>query len=545
MKKLILLFVLFSHFAFAQDEMSTVWEVKQDFKSENYDIDFKRGLMYSSDDKTASVVQTADGKVVWTKKFKDITDQLKKVDVQIVMWDANELFCFDRKAGKDKIACIDINTGDLLWTTEAYQDLTEENIIYLPEMEAFAVSTKLSLTLVKARTGEELWTTTKFKGVIGAYSYDKSDQTLVMLNYKPSGLAALFSGFKNQLTRINMKNGDVIWDQTYVGIMEKKVWTREPTAHIDVTGGKVFLYLNGIQVYDYKTGAQLWNAAFDFTVDVIKPPAGAIRFGVYGAVADPLVVGNDVYVLDFKSAKKQTLKKYDLKSGKLLWTSPEIPDAKAIPGLYLVDNTVVLQMGGQVECQAYIKEESKQGNMTYIRYYYKKYYRVAKPLGIMAYDATNGKMLWESERFKKDITNAFPSGKDLIVASGKALYSVDIKSGKENYEVLLGDDNIGWAQKIIDYKDNVIIVGEKGVASHNKTDGKMQKAAKYKSSDYAGMYGNMLMMETEKADIAVYDVETCKYKQYDARKDANSKLSDDGQFVYVWDKKELVKLSTK
>src|SRR5436190_10000804 len=99
---------------------------------------------------------------------------------------------------------------------------------------------------------------------------------------------------------INMKNGDVIWEQTYVGMMEKKVWTRQSTAHIDVTGGKVFLYLNGLQVYDYKTGAQLWNAAFDFTIDVISKPHEAVRFGVYGAVADPLIVGNDVYVLDFK-----------------------------------------------------------------------------------------------------------------------------------------------------------------------------------------------------------------------------------------------------
>jgi outer membrane protein assembly factor BamB len=545
MKKFLFLLMFASRALFAQEDMSTVWQVKLDHKSDNSDIDFKKGLMLASDDSRVSIVKADDGKILWSKKFKEITPDLRKVDDQIAMWDANVLFCFDRKIGKDKIACIDINSGTVLWSTDKYQDLTDENIIYIPEMEAFAVSTKAALTMIKARTGEELWTTQKFKGVVGAYQYSGSDGSLVMLNYKPNGLASLFSGFKNQIMKVNMKNGDVMWDQTYVGMVERKVITHTPTAHIDIQNGKVFLYLNGLQVYDYNTGAQLWNAAFDFTVDVVSPPSGAKRFGVYGAVADPLIAGNDVYVLDFKTPRKQYIKKYDLNSGKLLWTSPEIPDAKAIPGMYLVDNTVVIQMGGQVECQAYIVQKTAAPGGGYeIEYIWKKYYRVAKPLGVMAYDATNGKQLWESERFRKDITNAFIADRNLIIASGKALYSLDIKSGKDNYEIQLGDDKIGLAQKIVDYKDKVIVIGEKGVASHAKSDGKLASSGKYKTADYAGMYGNMLIMETEKNDIAVFDVESCKFKQYDARKGASSRLSDDGQNVYVWDKKELLKLST-
>ena len=199
-----------------------------------------------------------------------------------------------------------------------------------------------------------------------------------------------------------------------------------------------------------------------------------------------------------------------------------------------------------MECQAYTKEKvpAPGGGFTYY-YTWRKYYRVAKPLGVMAYGTDNGKMLWESERFRRDITNAFPSGNSLIIASGKALYSLDVKTGKDNYEVPLGDDNIGLAQKIIDYKDRVLVVGEKGVASHNKSDGKMVTSSKYKTADFAGMYGTSLMMQTDKEDIAVFDVETCKYKQYNARSGATSRLSDDGEFVYVWDKKDLVKLSTK
>lgn len=529
----------------AQEEMPIVWEIKGEHKMENTGLADARGYVFGSDDKEGTVMNSKDGSTVWTGKFKEIAPGLSKVDEQICMWEANVLFVFDRKMGKDKIACIDITTGKFLWMSDKYQDLTDENIIYIPELEAFAVSTKTTLFMLKARTGEEMWQTMKFKGVVGAYVY-MSDGNLVMLNYKPTALAALFAGFKNQIVKINTKNGDVVWDQTFVGLAERKVITKEPLARIKVLGGKVFLYLNGIQVYDYETGAQQWSAAFDADINVVKAPMGARKFGVYGVVADPVIVGNDVYVIDMQNKAKQFVKKYDLNSGKLLWTSPEIKEAKALPGLYVADNTVILQVGGVVECQAYIYQRTRQPDGSYIIVeQWKVYYRNVKPNGLQAFDATNGSALWDSERFKKGITNAFVSGSNVIVCSGKELYSIGIKSGKEAYGVALEADGIGLAQKIIDYKDKVVVVGEKGVSGHDKSDGKLQASSKWKSAEYSGMYENTLMMTTEKDDVAAYDLETMKYKQYNARKDAVSKLSEDGRFVYVWDKKNVVKLGTR
>jgi outer membrane protein assembly factor BamB len=399
--------------------------------------------------------------------------------------------------------------------------------------------------MIKARTGEELWSTTKFKGVVGAYVLS-DDGYLILLNYKPTALAALFSGFKNQIVKINTKNGDVAWDQSYVGLAERKAITREPLAHIDLKEGKVFLYLNGIQVYDYQTGAQQWSAAFDADLNVVSAPAGARRFGCYGVVAEPIISGNDVYVIDMQNKKKQYIKKYDLNSGKLLWTSPEIEEARAIPGMYLKDNVIVLQIGGVVECQAYIYQRTRNPDGTYtITEKWMVYYKNVKPNSLQAFDASNGSKIWDSERFRKGITNAFVSGNNVIVCSGKALYSMDIKSGKESYEVQLGDDNIGLAQKIIDYKDRVLVVGEKGLASHTKSDGKLVTSGKYKSADFNGMYGKTLLMMTEREDIAAFDVETCKYKQFNARSGSVSKLSDDGMFVYLWEKRTITKLSTQ
>lgn len=528
----------------AQEEMNAVWESKLEHKIENTGIADTKGLLLASNDKEISIARTKDGSIAWTKRFKDIAPGLSKIDEQIPMWESNVIFLFDRKMGKDKVACVDAETGNFLWMTDKYQDVTEDNVVYIPEMEAFAVSTKTALTMIKARTGEEIWTTSKFKGVVGAYTVS-NDNHIVMLNFKPDLLSSLFSGFKNQIVKINMQNGDVLWDQTYIGLAEKKVVTREPTARLRLVAGKVFLHLNGIQVYDYATGAQQWSAAFDADLNVVGKPAGAKRFGCYGVVADPLILDNDVYVIDMKDKKKQFIKKYDLNSGKLLWTSPEIESAKALPGLYFVDGTLLLQIGGVIECQAYIETKQRNPDGSYtITQRWTVYYRNVKPNGVQAFNSTNGEKLWESERFKKGITNGFPSNGNFIVSSGKALYSLDIKTGAEKAEVALSNDDIGLVQKIIDYSDRVIVVGDKGISGHSKTDGKLINSGRWKSGDFAGLYGKTLLFQRDNDDFAAYDVETCKYLYYDARKNSISKLSADGKFVYVWEKNSVSKLGT-
>lgn len=537
--------LLLSGSLFAQEEMSVTWETKLDHKIENTGISDEKDMLLASNDKEISICKNKDGSIVWTKRFKDITPGLGKIDEQIPMWESNVMFLFDRKMGKDKIACVDIQTGNFLWMTDKYQDVTEDNVVYIPEMDAFAVSTKAALTMIKARTGEEIWTTTKFKGVVGAYTVS-NDNHIVMLNFKPDLLSSLFAGFKNQIVKINMQNGDVLWDQTYIGLAEKKVVTREPTAKLRLVAGKVFLHLNGLQVYDYVTGAQQWSAAFDADLNVVSKPANAKRFGCYGVVAEPVIVGNDVYVIDMKDKKKQFIKKYDLNSGKLLWTSPEIESAKALPGLYFVDNTLILQIGGVIECQAYILQKQRNPDGSYtITERWMKYYRNVKPNGVQAFNATNGEKLWESERFKKGITNGFPVDNKFIISSGKALYSLDIKTGKENVEIPLADDDIGLVQKIIDYPDRVIVVGEKGISGHSKTDGKLINSGRWKSGDFAGLYGKTLLFQRENDDFAAYDVETCKFLTYNARKNSVSKLSTDGKFVYVWEKNTVAKLATQ
>lgn len=530
--------------ALAQEDMPTVWTTRLDHKIQYSGTGDAGGLSYAASDKEMSVLDNATGKVVWTKAYKDIAPKLRKIDELIPFWESDCVFLFDRKMGKDQIAVIDLKTGQSLWTTDAYQNVGEANVCYVKERDSFAICNKEGMHFVKARTGEETWTTVAFKGSIGRY-VATDDGNIIAMNILPDGLAGLFAGFKAQIAKINMADGSLTWDAQYIGKPERKVLTGEYLYSLDIDQDRVYLRLNGMQVFDYKTGAKLWTAAFDFTPDRVKGrPMNAVKWGVYGAVAEPVVVGDDLYVLDCTDRRHQFIKKYDRKSGKLLWTSPEVPDAKAIPNMYVMGDQVVLQIGGQVETQALLKSTSTgaDGSST-VTYTSRIEYENVKPYGVKAFSTIDGSMRWESERFKKGISNLFTADGKIYVCSGKALYAMDA-SGKEVYEVPLGDDNVGNAVLIMPHNDKVAIVGEKGISTHGLADGKLVNSGKYKASTLNDRVGNIALMQTDKEDIAAFDLDSCKFLAYNARKDAMNTLTNDGQYVFVYEKKDVTKLKT-
>jgi outer membrane protein assembly factor BamB len=370
MRRIIIAVILLTGFTlvYSQEEMTQVWLSKLEHKIVYTGTGMEdRGYSFAASDKEMTVFKNADGKTLWTKPFKELAPKLNKIDELIPFWEGNTVFLFDRKMGKDQIACIDLEKGTYLWSTDKYQDVTDDVIRYIPEEEGFAISLKKSLVFIKMRTGEEVWQTDKFKGVVGKYVYDVNERTMVMVNFVPGAVASLFTGFKNQIAKINVQNGEIIWENTYVGRAERKVLTREFVFDLDVVGNQVILRINGYQVYDYKTGASLWSAAFDFVPEGLVPkPAGTIKFGAYGTVAEPVTVGDDLYILDMSNKKNQFVKKYDKNTGKLLWSSKEIKDARVIPGMYIVGDKVLLQIGGRVETQFYRQIKSGDYILLYL-----------------------------------------------------------------------------------------------------------------------------------------------------------------------------------
>jgi outer membrane protein assembly factor BamB len=533
--------------AFAQEDMPIIFETKLGHKIEHTGTGTEeRGYSYAASDKEITVFNNKTGAVRWTGKFKDLTPKLNKVDELSPFWESNVLFLFDRKMGKDQIACLDLADGHLLWSTDKYQNVTDENVVYIAELDGFAITLKDKLVWVLARTGEERWSTDKFKGVVGQYVVTK-DSKLVMVNFMPTNLAALFSGFKNQIAKIDLTNGNILWESTYVGRAERKAVTRDFLYELDVKDDKVFLRMNGMQVYDLNTGASIYSAAFDFTPDkLVGEPSGAKRFGVYGAVAAPVIVGDDLYVLDMSSRKSQYVKKFDRNSGKLLWTSPEIKEARAIPNMYVEGDKVLLQIGGNVEAQAYIRKQERQTDGSYeTTEEWRVWHPNVKPNGIQAFNTSDGSLAWDSERFRKGITNAVMVGDKFIVCSGKELYSMDVATGAEQYVVPVAKGGVGNADQIMTFNDNVVVIGDKGVSTFNSQTGDLVAQGKYKKSDLEDYQGDRMILKTSGADIACFNLNDCTYKQFKARNGATTSLSTEGDFVYVYEKRNVTKVATR
>lgn len=548
----LLFFITVNLIAQKPTPMQEVWQVKlsHDFDEAGSGND----LLYGSNEKNYSILKAGDGSVVWSSRFKDIYEKINKIDLQFEVFDANALFMFDKKMGKDQLVVADLTTGKMLWNSEKYQNIEDmEQVFYVPEMEAFGLITDKSLSMVKARTGEELWTTEKWNNPVASYLIDRNEGTLTLINMPRTFVGSLFKGFKNQIVKFNLKDGGLIWENIYTGTAQKKVITGQRVVDLKVNDDKLFLQFNGLQVYDYKTGAPLWKANFDATFDNvagrIKGGGRAVKKGVYGCVADPIIDGDYVYVIDMKSRSQQYVKKYELKTGKLIWTSPEIQDAKVLPGLYKINGLVILQVGGAVEVQA--KTVKRLGETTITKWV--KYYQNVGPYNVQAFDANSGAQVWQSDKFKKGITNIFSDNNNLVVCSGKALYNLDYKTGAETYEVALGDDDIALAQKIINStnlesgavtKGNVIIIGEKGVSSHSIANGAKQWAMRIKDAEFNGIYGQTAFYEKENGDVFAVDVNNGKATYCDARKDSKTEYSNDGNFLYLFEKKNVSKLKT-
>jgi outer membrane protein assembly factor BamB len=574
MKK-ILFYVLTSfliiHNSQAQDDMKSVWSMKLEHKAEQNELDEATATLVSSSEKEISVVDANTGKVKWTKDFKTLCNGImKKVDERIPMWDAKCIFLFDRKSGRDQMAIVDIETGTMLWSSDKYEGITASSIAYVPELGMFAIAYKKAFCMIKARTGEEVWETQGFKGTLAKYVYNATDNSIIALNYNPAaagegmlgGIGKLFAGFgafKSQLTKFSVKNGDIIWQTDIKGAVEKEIATRKILAKLKIVDNdKLMLIMQGMQMFDLNNGSLIWGVTH--SEEVLKEskrgiPSGysgskLVKSAVYGAVADPLIDGNDIYLFDMQSKKNQYVSKYDLHTGKLIWKSKELKKLTIAPSLYKVGGKIIIQIGGWAQVQGILEQKSNYsgfggGGFSMSTYKKVKFYKEFSPYGVEALDATNGELVWRSERFSKGVTNSFVHNGELVIASGKELYNLNPDNGNEKYSESVKDDGIKETEQIFKVDNNVVVVCTKGLSSYVIADGKKNWTVKTKKGDLTTVNNGMAFYSTDKNDLVVVDLSTGKYTTYDARKDSDTDIYEDGQYILVYEKDKVTKLQTK
>jgi hypothetical protein len=571
-KKLIilsLLFVISGGIAKAQSKKAgnfkTVWESEFSNKADVISMINQEGTFILGTDGNSATVLNGEGKQIWEGDYKKITTNKtnsSEFQYYIRNKDGGYLFLFDsRKLGTDRIAVLDVKTGKEMWNSESYQNLLSkdggpvETVNYINELDAFMIAQKDGLSMVKAKTGEKIWETKLFKGSIGKYVYDRSKNEIVMINYKPTALAALFSGFKNQLVKINAANGEILWDATFRGAIEKKLITREALVNLNIIGGKVYLWLDGLQCFNLENGQKIWEV--DYENDMTKSSSllgNKTQKGIYGTLADPIFTDDAVYIVIFANrSRTKYVEKHDLATGKLLWASEKIAGAFSMPNIYRTSDRVMVQVGGKVEVQEIATRRSATGGMEKEYKIYTDY--IAQKNSILSLDDKTGQTVWRSEKFDKRITDMIiHEDKTVFVGDGDQFYSYDISSGKQLFDVKHNDARVGKATDVIDFNENVVVLSEKGLASYKKTDGKRVYATD-KLPDVDFFYeigGNYFLRNQKNSKNVIYGVDMAngnikgkvesKGKGGSDRYGDGIDITENGEFIFAFKGKKVEKI---
>ncbi len=548
--------------------------------------------LLGTDKKNICLLDGKTGEVIYAKKFKEATRRIISPSYQMVYWDAGILLLLIDKGGKDIIEAVDIKEGKSLWVKDNFKfpkakknTSFEDFVIYIPEMKAFAVVTREYMQMLEARTGKELWKTTRLKGTIGSHLYLPEEQELLMVNYSPTWLSGLFKGFKNQFLRMDAKTGRVIWEAVYSGRVKKELATKKPIVKIQKKGNKVLLRLAGLQMFDYKTGQKLWEAVYDQELSKIAwkyarnyPNKDGRLWAaeIYGAIADPLITDKYVYVVvsdrpkgvnkGNEAVRAKWVEKRDAETGKVIWTSEKIKGAKALPEIKLVGDKLILQIGGYVNLQAIYDDgyPVKAGNATiiiYVRQKANKYVWLRK-VGLQALDVNTGKIAWKSERFKKQITDILVDNGKIYTASANTFYCFDAKTGNPVYEGDLNAAKVGGGLFAFDRGDNVAIVGSKGMAAFNKKDGSIKwSTEKFRGVESYIKVGDNVFLQNKREDLACVDlnngeilgiaaVKKAKYRKTaefaaDSPFNGGVDMTEDGNYIFTTNKKKVTKYKVK
>lgn len=568
---------------------ATVWESEFGNKASRLAVvNDDGGFIVGTDDNSASVIDK-DGKLIWNGDYKKITtNNTNKSEFQYTQWKSDNggyLFLFDeRKLGTDRVACLNIETGKELWSSESYQNLIPkgtkaeeglddgelETVKYISELDAFLISQKASVILVNAMTGEKIWETNRFKGGVGKYIYDAQRNEIIMINFKPTALGALFAGFKNQLVKINASNGDVLWDATFLGTIEKELVTRRAIVDLWIKGDKLFMYLDGIQVYNMDNGQKLWEARYENDMQGSNGGmfSGGKRSKIYRTLAQPLFTDNAVYIVMLGTRDRtKYVEKHDLESGKLLWASEKITGAFCMPNIYKTGDKVVVQVGGKVQVQEFRLEEVSNGFSTaaalggfgggtvkqWVPYIYWDY--KAQKNSLIALDDKSGTTAWRSEKFDKRITDLIiDNDKTVFVGDGDEFYGYDIVSGKQLFDVKHNDAKVGKATDVIDFEDKVVVLSEKGLASYNKKDGsRVYATEKIKGVDYFYHIGdNYFLRDQRNSKNIIYGIDMTngetkgsvqsKGKGGSPQYGNGIDITEDGEYIFAFKGKKVEKI---
>ena len=527
------------------------WESKFDNDADYWRFTSSNGkFCIGTTKKDACVLDGATGKTLWCKSFMDIAG-VKDAASQEYIEDAERLLLIAKKKGNDEIFCLDVTTGNKIWSNTNYNGINLSDLIYIPNIKSFVVVLDKGLVFIDSETGKEQGSIDGLKGVIGRWSYLPSTKQIVLLTYQVNAFKAIGSGFKNQLICIDAASKKVEWQSEFKGVVEIKRYASLSFSVFDwvaigaekgigssnvlvdfyIKNDRIYLVFNGLKVYDLNNGQKVWDIDFDLSVN--RGLGGSTQ--MYNAVAEPLITENFVYLVSFESGRDKSIKKLDIATGKTIWEAPVDGRKVIIPNLVLIDGVLVAQFGGYVNLQG---ELNTSNGTTYFNKWEWK-----GPFGLKGFDDATGKMLWETEKFDDRITNIVTTENKLAVADKADFYLIDPKSGQTN-AINFKANKIGEANYVFKNGSDLVLMGEKGFNVY-QANGNLKYTLKSDEPDFGDseQYGSTYFLKEKDGIRAIRLENGSVIGNYEYSKGFRYGIKADGKYFYLLSEKKVVSYS--
>lgn len=536
----------------AQATFPVVWESKFDNEADYLKYTTMDGkYVIGTTKQDVCVLDGTTGKKIWMKTYLELTGNKKAKD-QEVNEDAGVIMMISTQTGNDKLFCVDLQTGNKVWENTNYNGIQLSDVIYVKETKTFVVVLDKGLVFIDALTGVEKGTVEGIRGVPGRWVYLPEKKQFIILCYQVNGLKAIADGLQNTILCIDADQMKVVWKTKFTGVVEIKRYAVNTFsvfswAAVGVSKGigssnilvdmysykdRLIVVFGGLKVYDINSGNLQWQVEYDVSLN--RGLAGSTQ--MYGAVADPYFTDQFVYVAAFEKGRDKSIRKYDMANGKLIWETPIDGRKVIIPNLLLVDGKLVLQIGGYVNIQG---SQTGQYGTTYF-----SKWEWQGPFGLKAFDESTGKLMWQTEKFDDRITNIMQIGNNLYVADKTHLYSVNLQTGANNFEVETKPAKVGEPCFVFSNQNDICLFTENGIIAYTP-DGKFKYAYKIKDLNIDGsvQYGNTYYLKNEDGLFAV-DLNTGKETgKYEYMKDFKYGFKENGKSLFLLGEKKVLKYS--
>lgn len=462
---------------FAQPSTAENWSVKPPFKADFMVNSSEDGAhIVASSRSQVAVIDGATGKVRWQVDLPSITGN-KKSDIQYLMDEAGVFLVYDKKAGVDVMYAFDLQSGELLWSNNRFQKVSLSSLIYFPDQKGFIVISEVGMHMIDAKSGQERWSVSTFTGGLAEYFYDGDKQELIALNYKV-GWGALLGGFKNQLISVQVDQGTVNWDIAYQGVVHVQPFTYQPHLFMEVDEDNIYLVVESLQVIDRNKGTIRFTepfAHFDQRLTAF----------VYGAIADPVVHGDHLYLVYNKRGRKEVnIRKVHKLTGTLAWERRLEGKNPVIPHVYVVGDQLILQEGGTINLQG------TADGKTFSRM------KTEGPFSIQSFATDDGSPVWHTEELKEPVSPLLLAGGRLYLSDKKGLHAFDPSNGDVVHTLPAKQTKLGELQGMFAAGGKLFQVGENGFFCVDAATGQLvgqEKVSKVFNARYDADYNKGLV----------------------------------------------------